>query len=613
MALMWMKKQAPWVICTFGILILVGLLWMDQSANTGDTRQNRVVGEVDGEEIPTDQFQMELQNYLRNEEMRTGKAPQGIQLIQFRQGLFDFKVQTILMERVFDRYQLHPSREEMMDYVVRNPREVAMFIQRFEGPEQLPPFLADSTIDQARYENWLAQDSIYDRIALRQMEEQLRRSTIPQIQLQQIMKSQVHPTALEEAFTVATRENKASLVYYHAPLDSFPVEKDRFKEEDLKAYYNANPDSFHFAEDAARLGYTRIPIRPSAADTALMLEFGNELKERAQGGESFEELATSYSNDPGSAEQGGKLGGFRTREGLDPAFAAAAFSMEPGQISDPVLSQFGYHVIKVNDRRGTDSADISHILLSITAGNETTDSLVEVADRIRAAAEDKGLEAAAKAEGFGYEVTPIFDRASMAPLGNYVNGFNSFAFSEHEKPAKISEALQGEEAVYVLEKKDFYAKGRSFERAKDRIADFLVRKEKLALAKKELEAQLTRIASAGDALPPSLGKAVLDSTASGPVSADGWLPGFGYSSPALFKVFRQETGSWGPVRETDQGAAVAKVKEKAFLSEAEIMSRVEATPPQNENFLLSSVVQEWTANLPKTAEVENKLDMVFRN
>jgi parvulin-like peptidyl-prolyl isomerase len=445
------------------------------------------------------------------------------------------------------------------------------------------------------------------------MEEQLRRSTIPQIQLQQIMKSQVHPTALEEAFTVATRENKASLVYYHAPLDSFPVEKDRFKEEDLKAYYNANPDSFHFAEDAARLGYTRIPIRPSAADTALMLEFGNELKERAQGGESFEELATSYSNDPGSAEQGGKLGGFRTREGLDPAFAAAAFSMEPGQISDPVLSQFGYHVIKVNDRRGTDSADISHILLSITAGNETTDSLVEVADRIRAAAEDKGLEAAAKAEGFGYEVTPIFDRASMAPLGNYVNGFNSFAFSEHEKPAKISEALQGEEAVYVLEKKDFYAKGRSFERAKDRIADFLVRKEKLALAKKELEAQLTRIASAGDALPPSLGKAVLDSTASGPVSADGWLPGFGYSSPALFKVFRQETGSWGPVRETDQGAAVAKVKEKAFLSEAEIMSRVEATPPQNENFLLSSVVQEWTANLPKTAEVENKLDMVFRN
>jgi parvulin-like peptidyl-prolyl isomerase len=571
------------------------------------------VGEVDGEEIPTDQFQMELKNYLRNEEMRTGKAPEGIQLIQFRQGLFDFKVQSMLMERVFDRYQLHPSREEMMDYVVRNPREVAMFIQRFEGPDQLPAFLADSAIDQARYESWLAQDSIYDRIALRQMEEQLRRVTVPQVQLQQIMKSQVHPTSLEEAFTVATRENKASLVYYHAPLDSFPVEKDRFKEADLKAHFDANPDSFHFAEDAARLGYTRIPIRASAADTALMLEFAKELKERAQGGEPFAELAKSYSNDPGSAEQGGSLGGFRTREGLDPAFAATAFSLEPGQISDPVLSQFGYHVIQVNGKRGQDSADISHILLSITAGNETTDSLVEVADRIRAAAEDKGLEAAAKAEGFGYEVTPIFDRTSMAPLGNYVNGINSFAFSEPEKPAKISEALQGEDAIYVLEKKDFYAKGRSFERAKDRIADFLVRKEKMERAKKELESRLAEIKSAGDALPARLGKAVLDSTASGPVPADGWLPGFGYSSPALFKVFRQETGAWGPVRETDQGAAVAKVKEKAFLSDAEIMAKVESTPPQNENFLLSNVVQEWTSNLPKTAEVENKLDMVFRN
>jgi hypothetical protein len=106
---------------------------------------------------------------------------------------------------------------------------------------------------------------------------------------------------------------------------------------------------------------------------------------------------------------------------------------------------------------------------------------------------------------------------------------------------------------------------------------------------------------------------VLDSTAAGAISADGWLPGFGYSSPALFKVFAQPVGEWGPVHVTDQGAVLARVEEKAFLSDAELAQKAAAAPPQNESFTLSTLVQTWTAELPKTAKVENKLDMVFRN
>lgn len=612
MVLMWMKKQAPWVIGTFGILILVGLLWMDQSMNTGSERQHNVVGEVDGEELPTDRFQTELKNYLRNEEMRNGKAPEGVALIQFREGLFNFKVQSILMERIFKDYELHASVDEMRDYLEKHPQELAMYINRYEGPEQVPDFLRDSTIDQGRYVAWLSQDSVYDRMALRAMEEQLGQTVVPQLQLQQLMKSQLHATTLEETFSLGIRENKARLKFYRVSADSFPVAADRFKEADLKAYFEAHPDSFHFAQDAARLQYVRIPIQASRADTLLMDSLARAIKKQVQEGESFADLAKSYSNDEGTAEKGGKLEGYRTKDGLDPAFAAAAWALQPGEISDPVLSQFGYHVIQLNGKKGEDSADISHILLNVSAGNETTDSLMALGEKVRNEAKQNGLEKAAQAAGLKAEKTPIFDRANNAPLGRYVQGANSFAFSKFEEKEKVSEPLQTEEGVYIFARDAAYPKGRNFERAKDRITEILTREEKQTLARKELESRRAEIISTAT-LPPVVGKAVLDSTAAGTISADNWLPGFGYSSPALFKVFAQPVGEWGQVHGTDQGAVLARVEEKAFLSDAELAQKAAAAPPQNENFTLSTLVQTWTTDLPKTAKVENKLDMVFRN
>jgi len=67
-------------------------------------------------------------------------------------------------------------------------------------------------------------------------------------------------------------------------------------------------------------------------------------------GANFEELAETKSKDPGAAAQGGDLGYF-TKEQMVPEFADAAFKMEKGQVSDPVKSQFGWHIIRVEDKR----------------------------------------------------------------------------------------------------------------------------------------------------------------------------------------------------------------------------------------------------------------------
>jgi peptidyl-prolyl cis-trans isomerase C len=76
----------------------------------------------------------------------------------------------------------------------------------------------------------------------------------------------------------------------------------------------------------------------------------NELKAQLEGGADFAELATANSTDTGSAVKGGDLGWF-TKDKMVPAFAEAAFEAEPGKIVGPVSTRFGFHLIKVAEKR----------------------------------------------------------------------------------------------------------------------------------------------------------------------------------------------------------------------------------------------------------------------
>ncbi|MCA0400705.1 MAG: peptidylprolyl isomerase [Proteobacteria bacterium] len=85
----------------------------------------------------------------------------------------------------------------------------------------------------------------------------------------------------------------------------------------------------------------------------ILVEQEDEAKKihaRLKGGEDFAKIAKEASKDPGSGAEGGDLG-FFTKERMVPEFSAAAFALKPGEISEPVKSQFGWHVIKLEEKR----------------------------------------------------------------------------------------------------------------------------------------------------------------------------------------------------------------------------------------------------------------------
>jgi peptidyl-prolyl cis-trans isomerase C len=88
-----------------------------------------------------------------------------------------------------------------------------------------------------------------------------------------------------------------------------------------------------------------------------------EIKAQLDKGADFAELAKKESKDPGASD-GGDLG-FFTKDQMVPEFSAVAFALEPGKISDPVKSQFGWHIIKVEEKRNRKAPDFDQVKAQI--------------------------------------------------------------------------------------------------------------------------------------------------------------------------------------------------------------------------------------------------------
>ncbi len=132
-------------------------------------------------------------------------------------------------------------------------------------------------------------------------------------------------------------------------------------DEEIETFYFENLDQFEQPEQI-EASHILIQTTPGETEESRAAKRGQleALRERIEEGEDFAELAREASEDVGSADRGGHLG-FFGRGQMIPEFEEAAFALEPGELSEIVETQFGYHLIQVSDKRDAGTAPLEEV------------------------------------------------------------------------------------------------------------------------------------------------------------------------------------------------------------------------------------------------------------
>ena len=133
-------------------------------------------------------------------------------------------------------------------------------------------------------------------------------------------------------------------------------------------FYNSKKDSLPQQQEGVDISHILIIPKPGKEAKKKAREKIEIIQEKLKSGEKFADLARDFSDDPGSAKKGGDLG-FVQRGDFVREFEQVAFSLKPGEISDIVESQYGFHIIQMIERRG-EKIHVRHILASLPKTDE---------------------------------------------------------------------------------------------------------------------------------------------------------------------------------------------------------------------------------------------------
>jgi peptidyl-prolyl cis-trans isomerase SurA len=156
-------------------------------------------------------------------------------------------------------------------------------------------------------------------------------------------------------------------------------------DDELRRYYDEHRAEIPERPAVVHLKTIFIPFAASAGASSTAREKIDDIHRRLLAGEPFADLARDHSEDP-SAPGGGDLGWLRISDLSEPAFAAAAAALEIGEVSEPVLTTYGYHVIQATERNPvTGEVRLRHILIRAQASEGDIEEVFETATEIREA------------------------------------------------------------------------------------------------------------------------------------------------------------------------------------------------------------------------------------
>lgn len=591
-----MRSSAKYIFVFLFFAFVVGFLLMDTSGLLGGPQLTPTtpVATVNGREILYQDWFTRAQQQIQTEQQRAGRALTQDEVQQIEDAVLDQLVLDVLLQQEYQRRSIGVSDDEIREYA------------RFAPPDWVqndPSMQTEGQFDPAKYQRLLASPIARQQGLLAGLE-QYYRTEVPKLKLFEQVAAGLYITDAELWRSYQDRFDSAQVSYvgFRPAADLKP--DPSISDADLRRYFDQNKAEFDRPARAV-VSVISIPRVVTAADSAAVRNRIMALRAEIAGGTPFEEVARRESSDSVSAAAGGDLGsGVRGR--FVAPFEEAAYSLPVGQLSQPVETAFGYHLIRVDSRRG-DTVSVRHILLPFEPSDSSAILVDRKADelaRIAAGASDPAqFDSAARQLGLTIErVTPTEGEPAVLN-GRIVPSVGAWAFGG-VRPGETSDLFDAEDGYYLARLDTLVSGGADFDAARDEIRMRITYERALdALAPR---AQQLAAAAATASLEQAAQAQRMTVEESPTFTRGSAVPGLGQLTRAVGAAFGLPVRAVSAPVRTEEALFVLRVNSRSEADSLAFVAQKESQREQQLAQMRQARVQQFLQDLRTAAKIVDR-------
>lgn len=425
-----MRRNAKAIFWVIAIVFIVG---MGIGGVAGVFTPKPYVAKIEGERITYSQYKEMLQRaYGKYAQENPDQEIDDAAMKKINNDTFKQLKDEIIISKAMKKYKIKVTDDDLLE--------------KFNNPgddiKAIPEFQTEEVFDNDKY-----MDALMNNDQFAQYLENSYRSSIPYEKLYNRIKSEVVVTMEEVKEDYINKNNKADakIIFF----DPKKITDITATDQQISDYYDENKEDYK-KDPARKYKYVKIPLEPSEADKNIAKTKIDSIYPLVNK-DNFAELATELSEGP-SAAKGGDLDWFGKGK-MVKEFDEMVFKMPVGNISKPILTQFGWHIIYKRDTRKNDAGEeeilASHILINVEPSQETKDKLNFVAMDLVNLAEEVGIDSAASQMKFEAKETREFyeDATYISGIGRE-QSLVEFAFKN--KVGAIPDPLAQSDGSYLV-------------------------------------------------------------------------------------------------------------------------------------------------------------------
>jgi len=588
-------KAFIWVVVIAFVGTIIFAWGMDI---TRSKTQKDIVGTIAGKDIDYRLYQPYLDRLYKQEQANSDADLSITVLNRIRQQAWDNLVADYVINREVEARKIGVTNEEFYQFL------------KYQPPQEIRQGEAFQTNGQFDYQKYVAAMADPRFASFWAQVETVYRPELKKLKLQDQIISTARVSEEEIRDYYVNTNERAVFNVIDAPVVKFSNPNLEVSEQDARAYYESHKDDYK-TEERASLDYVAFSKEPTDKDWDLIRLEIVEVKRLVDQGEDFADLAKGYSED-NTAQNGGDLGWFE-RGRMVPEFDAAAFALQPGQVSEPVRTKFGWHLIKVEGRKmekGVEQINARHILLKIKASTETVDLAFRNANALLNSIKGSDLATAASENGGVVKNTGLFENTgAIAGIGND-RIISRFAFNN--PVGAISPVYETDALVLVAKVAKRVPAGVAlYEDVKDPVRrDYID-----SLAKLKCQQEITRVwtqIQGGTPFDQAAKDNGYEITTSKPITREDYFVGIGGDPTLIGAAFalKNPGDMTGPI-EYRKGWAIVKMTERQSADLSQFSQMHDSLAQTILYDKQSEIYGAWYLDLIASAKIQDYLDKYF--